>query len=55
MVIERMKVRKQVKKSRREQTGKHVHVMVNNSGEKIECNSTTGCELCEEKKRRKLK
>jgi hypothetical protein len=41
MLIERMKVGKDVQKSRQEQTENNVHVMVNNNGEKIEYNSTT--------------
>jgi hypothetical protein len=41
MLIERMKVGKDVQKSRQEKTENLVHVMVNNNGEKIEYNSTT--------------
>ena len=45
-----MKVGKDVQKPRQKQTENHVHVMVNSNGEKIEYNSTRGCEECEENK-----
>jgi hypothetical protein len=50
MLTVRMKVGKDVQNSREEETENLVHVMVNNNVEKIEYNSTTECEVCEENK-----